>query len=720
MSQSHTSIEKLMQHSSDLIGHIDGEGYILAVSSACEKIIGYQRKELIGRRYVEFLHQEDIRATRQFVQDVSLDRKPGIFENRFIHKHGQIVSVRWTAAWPEEDGTLYFIGYDITEQKMHQQRLIESEQRYKTLFDTSPDVLFVEDKYGMITEANDQFKKAFGCESKFVSGAAATCYLPATIAPLNTQYLQRALSGETVRCQLEIAVNGKNRTYDTLKHPIIVHDEVIGVQTIAKDITPIVESHEIIKQQARKLNTIFESITDAFLTLDTDWNLTYINKEAERLLNIDRAKHIGENIWSVFPSEKGGAFYLHYHYAVNSGETSHFEAYFEAGAIWVEVKAFPSDEGLSIYFSDISEKKRNRHELEKLSLVASKTNNGVIIADRDYRIEWVNEGFTRLTGYDIAEATGKKPLEFLHCSKTDINTFLSQEDKLNNGEKISFEILNVKKNAEEVWISAEVTALFDEKGERTGHIEVMTDITSLKTSQEELRKLAKDLYRKNNDLQQFTYIVSHNLRAPVANALGLSGIIAKADKASPLFHQSLKHLHENVLQLDVVLKDLSTVLTIRDKRDSLEKELVDIYAVLQQAIVSFQEPLQSCGGTITTDVAAGTIVKANRAYLYSIFHNLLSNAIKYRSDERPLHVTIKCRGESQSGVLLSVSDNGTGFDINKAGDNVFKLYKRFHTDRKGRGIGLYLVNAHLKAMGGHVEVSSWVGVGTRFLIYLLK
>ncbi|MBF9251674.1 hypothetical protein I2I11_00035 [Pontibacter sp. 172403-2] len=99
---------------------------------------------------------------------------------------------------------------------------------------------------------------------------------------------------------------------------------------------------------------------------------------------------------------------------------------------------------------------------------------------------------------------------------------------------------------------------------------------------------------------------------------------------------------------------------------------------------------------------------------------MLSNAINYRSRDRSLVVHIKCFGNTEKGTLISFSDNGSGFDMDKAGDDVFKLYKRFHTDKRGRGIGLYLVKTHLEAMGGHVEVSSQLGVGTKFLIYLPK
>jgi PAS domain S-box-containing protein len=714
------SIDKLMQHSSDIIGCIDQNSYILSVSNACESIIGYKVNELVGRLYTDFLHPDDIADTIQFIQSVAEYGKQSDFENRYVHKQGHLVPVRWTVAWCEADGTLFFIGYDVTEQKANQQRLIESEQRYKVLFDTSPEILFVENKHGHLTEANEQFKRFFRVEKGSVIGRTAAAFLTETCVALNEKYLQQAFLGSTVQFDLEVETQQETRVFDTIKQPIMVNGEIIAVQTIAKDITPILRSHKTISQQAKKLSNTFESITDAFYTIDRGWNFTYINKEAERLLCLKREIHVGQNIWYVFPDETGGVFYQHYQHSFQTGETSHFEAFFAGGNMWVEVKVFPSEEGLSVYFSDITEKLRIRKELEKLSLVASKTNNGVIIADRDYRIEWVNDGFTRLTGYSIGEASGRKPSELLHSCITDRSIFLSYEDRLDKEEPISFEILNITKAGEEIWVSSEVTALFDDKGNRSGYIEVMTDITVLKNSQQDLTTLTKDLYKKNNDLLQFTYIVSHNLRAPVANALGLSNVIAKTNKSSPLFDQSLRYLNQAMMQLDTVLRDLNTILTIRDEKDSLEKEQINLNTVLQQVIASFEQQLQNCGAIVLTRQMEGISVQANKAYLYSVFHNLLSNAIKYRSAERTLQVKIECMTNAETGVVISISDNGTGFDLTKAGNNVFKLYKRFHTERKGRGIGLYLVDAHLKAMDGHIEVSSHVGTGTRFIIHLRK
>jgi signal transduction histidine kinase len=147
-------------------------------------------------------------------------------------------------------------------------------------------------------------------------------------------------------------------------------------------------------------------------------------------------------------------------------------------------------------------------------------------------------------------------------------------------------------------------------------------------------------------------------------------------------------------------------------------ELVRLTDVIEQARRTLEEPLEQIGGTLHVNLQSGLRVRGNRAYLYSIFFNLLSNSIKYVAETRPLRVEIEGSAIPGNGVQISFADNGSGFDQEKAGNDVFKLYKRFHAQQTGRGMGLYLVKTHVEAMGGRIEVSSQVDVGTRFIIHL--
>ncbi|MFC6997137.1 PAS domain-containing sensor histidine kinase [Rufibacter roseus] len=956
---------KLAYHSCDLLCTFDKEGNFQHVNDASESVLGYSSGELIGHHYTKFLYTDDLSLTQKAISDMEAGKRLSNFENRFFRKDNQIVHVQWSASLSAEDSLIYAIGRDVTGLRLGWSKLEESEQKYKALFEHSKDVFFMESSEGLITDVNQSFCDAFLVTREEAVNSRASSFFPSYLAKTADITLRSVLEGSIMRGDVEIETEtGKIKIYDTIKYPIHSNGKIIGVQTVARDITPMVCAYEAAQKQAEKLNNILNSITDGFVTVDRDWRITYLNKEAERLLPLDIKRHIGLNIWDIFPEEVGGEFYAYYHQAFETNSTVNFTAYLKKHSKWLKVKAYSSKEGLSIYFddvtaqveaqreieklslvasktahgvvitdadgrtewinesftqltgytladlkgrkpgsllqgeetdsgtleyiremlnkrvpfsteiinyrksgeklwfamditpvfdengelnkfiaiqkditesvrtqreierlslvaknttngviiagqegkieyvnegftaltgysfdealgktpyellsskhtdpeinrhiheqlflgkpstfeilntrkdgsdvwfsvqlnpifgeggkveryiaiqSDITEMIRVRQELEKLSLVASKTNNGVIIADSNWKMEWVNEGFTRLFGYEMAEAVGKEPSELLHGPKTDKSKFLALEAKLLSGEPISFDIQNLKKNGEEIWLNVEISPAFDQEGTLVRYIEIQTEITSLKTSELELSRLADDLYRKNNDLQQFTYIVSHVLRQHGANIMGLVDMIIGADKNSDVYNRSLTYLKQSAYKLDEVLRDMNNILNIRENRGNVEVERVEVEQVLDQALSPFTEWLQNHDTIVSIDLPKGLAVKANRAYLYSIFHQLLSNSFKFRSSSRSLEINVAFTGNTEAESILTFSDNGIGFDSAKESNNLFKLYKRFHTQQEGRGIGLYLAKQQVEAMGGRLQITSEADKGTTVQIYL--
>ena len=419
----------------------------------------------------------------------------------------------------------------------------------------------------------------------------------------------------------------------------------------------------------------------------------------------------------MYPNQVNGEFYHQLQKANETGEAVHFEAYVNRIGKWLQVKAFPSKNGLSVYFDDITERVNAKQELEKLSLVASKTINGVVITDVEKRAEWVNEGLTKLTGYTFSEMAGKYPGSLLIGEETDKATASRIEKGLMQDKSFTEEILCYKKSGEKIWLSLDFTPILNDAGEVERYIALQTDIIFRKEAEASQLQLTEDLFKRNNDLKQFSYMVSHNLRSSVTGAMGLVDMLTTVDKNSADFDKALDFLKKGIYKMDTTFKSLSTILSARDNKDTT-MEVIELAPIVQLAIEEQQESLKKCGGEVFLDLEEGIIVNGNKAYLNSIFHNLLSNAIKYRSPNRELKVNIQCFRKKDSEIIISFSDNGSGFDMKLVGENLFKLYKRFHSNVEGRGIGMFLVKSHVEAMGGKIDVESKVDVGTKFLICL--
>lgn len=279
------------------------------------------------------------------------------------------------------------------------------------------------------------------------------------------------------------------------------------------------------------------------------------------------------------------------------------------------------------------------------------------------------------------------------------------------GKVIRFDMYGAQGNsAARHWDVVKVPVI---EGERVVGVHMIArDVTEKVQSQTEL-------LAQNNHLQQFTYIVSHNLRSPLSNAIGLSDLLSTEEPGTAAFEIARAYLQTSLHQLDQILEDMHTILALDHNEGLVHFEDVPLAEVVQQVVQNLQEVVNECGGTVRVSIPDGLRVRANRAYLYSIFFNLLSNAIKYRAAHRPLRVELSATAEGGRGKVITCSDNGSGIDLERvAAEDVFKLYKRFHPHHSGRGLGLYLVKNHLQSMGGRIEVSSRVDVGTSFLILL--
>lgn len=717
-----TFYQALIEHGSDMMALLDETGNYLFVSGAIPRILGYTAKQLVGTNAFNLVHPDDVERVQELWSQ--FDHHAALLAADFRHK---TVTGEWKwleAVVSNQLQNPAIRGYvlslrDITERKAGRLKLEESEQRYKALFDNNPDIVVFENSDGLVMDVNQAFRDFFGSGLEKVIGKPASSFLPPDMAAVNERSLQEALMGSTLRYDLELTTKGNKRSiFDTIKFPVTVAGNVIGAQTISKDITPIVHAFETIERQAKKLNTIFESITDAFFTLDKDWHYTYINSEFKRITGAKEQDYVGKHLLKVSEYGTDGIFYQQYLHAAETGESVRFEAYSQRINKWLEVKAFPSEEGLSVYFIDITDKVKVKEEVEKLSLVASSTDNGVVITDAAGIIEWVNESFTQITGYTLSEVAGKKPGKVLQGPETDQDIVKEISKNLQQGSHFNTSLINYRKSGEKFWVSMDITPIQNDAGTIIQFVAILRDITYRKEAEDSLLSLTQDLYLQNKNLQEFTYIVSHNLRAPVANALGLANILTKTAKSTVAFDDSLAYLKMSVLKMDTVLKDINLILSTKNKQGILETEQVKAVDVFWQAYVHLQEPALLCGGEVEVNLADDLYINANKPYLYSIFHNLLSNAIKFRSTKRPLRIKIGYLYGANGSTIISFSDNGTGFDTEKAGDDVFKLYKRFHKDKKGRGMGLFLVKAHVDAMGWKIEVNSRENEGTTFLIHL--
>ncbi|WP_439882512.1 PAS domain S-box protein [Pontibacter sp. MBLB2868] len=717
-----TFYRHLLSNSTDLLSVLDQNGVFKFVGDSVTPILGFMPDEIVGKSVFEFIHAEDHCHALTALQQIHTLERLTVPKIRFKKKDGTWRWLDCTATNLLSDPNIAGIitnSRDITETVEAEEEKDLHQAYYKSLFQEHPDAVFSIDKQGYFKTINKNFTAITGYTREKVLNTHFLNIIREDEVDIAKAAFKLTLSGESFSNEIRILdADGKKRILSISLMPVYIKGAVEAVQGIAKDITELKIAHRLIKEQTKQLSNIVESITEPFFALDENWRFTFVNAAFCTFIGKPEAYFKGHVIWEIFPDIVTSRFYKKCHEVAETKVTQYIkDNYVLNNNLTLSFSIFPSDGGIAVHFVDSTAQVAIQRELEKLSLVASKTINGVVILDAEGRVEWVNDGFTRLTGYSKEEVTGKIPSSFLQGEETDSATSRLITEGYKSKKYFTAEVINYRKNREKYWVKIDVSPILDSAGELLNFVAIQTDITEKKKSETEQIKLTDDLYKHNLNLQLFTYMVSHNLRAPVANALGLSGLVKRLNKDTPQFDTALDKLYTSITQLDGVIKDINTILSVRDADKSLPRELVNLQNITQEVLDGFSGELIEQQATVHLDIDNTFEMLSNRAYLYSILLNLVSNAIKYKHTERPLILSISV-AKDRRGYVFTVCDNGLGMDMHIVENQLFKLYKRFHPNTHGKGVGLFLVKTQVEAIGGKIEVESKPNVGTKFKLLL--
>jgi PAS domain S-box-containing protein len=459
-------------------------------------------------------------------------------------------------------------------------------------------------------------------------------------------------------------------------------------------------------------------MSDIFLSFDQNGTLVYLNQEAERTLKLDRAHCLTQNIWTIFPNQTNSIYSRLYQQALLSNETIQQTLFADCLGRWLVIKLFPTPQGMLVYLAPSGDKQETNSHFKRLAQVAIQTSLSIVITDEQGATEWVNEGFTKHTGYNLADMLGKKPGQVLQGPDTELVAIKRCRELLEQQIPFSFTILNYTKKGRKLWFYNYISPVHNEYGQLTHYVSIQQDITFRKEVEASQAALKQKLYLQNQNLQQFVYAVAHELQEPLASAQVLIKQFTQNNQSSATVESTLSYLHQDIEQANIVLQDLNGILSLQEtQRASHQEKPVLLSSVGKQVLSNLKMPLQECGGKVLLKSEPRLTLRANRDYLYTVLHNLVAHSIKNRSDERPLIIAIECYTSVSNGVTVSFTDNSIGFDRYRAGADEFQFYRHFHDKRQSQGISLFLVKAYIDAMKGKIEVSSSVNAGTHFLLH---
>lgn len=686
--------------------------------------------------WFDHIHPED---REMVVQDIHENIEGGeehwSREYRFLTGDGtyKIVFDRGFVMQDEDGHSIRMIGsmQDITERKRAEEALKESEGRLRATVETTPDCIKIVDFEGRLRFMNKAGHQMI--EANTTTSVKGSSVLE-LVAPENRdnwiEMHQRVCQGESLSWEFDlIGLQGTRRWMETHAVPLENPDGSFSQLAVTRDISDRKRAEE----EKQKLIAILEASSDYVGMASLEGKSMYVNAAGLKMIGLDSWEGLSI-IDNVYPEDRPLAENVLLPKLLKEGHFSHEIRFWNRKTgkpfwiIWKGITIKNSETGeiiaLATISPDITERKQAEQALkdseERFARVIEGSNDGIWDWDFKNDTAWWNQRYSEIMGVDIPEAErGFRSIsKYIHA---DDQQLIPEALKahLERGEKFRVEYRIIHPSGEIRYILGKGKAVLDEQDKITRLSGTITDFTERRQAEEDLKSKNEQLTRINNDLDNFIYTASHDLKAPILNIEGLVNLLKKSFSPEAQNAERVESLmgmiHTSIDRFKETIKDLSEVAKVQS---NAEEEVFEVRfeEILEEVRFNIKSLIDESDANIQTEFSQASSIYYSKKNLRSIMYNLVSNAIKYRSPDRPLQINITTSRPDDEHLLLSVQDNGLGIkEKDKA--KVFMMFKRLHQHVEGTGIGMAIVKKIIDNSGGRIELESKEGKGSLFKIY---
>ncbi len=367
---------------------------------------------------------------------------------------------------------------------------------------------------------------------------------------------------------------------------------------------------------------------------------------------------------------------------------------------------------------DISERKKNEEQLTYLSLVASNTLSGVVINDSEGKVEWVNNAFTKITGYTVNDVARKHLGDTLKGELTDVSIIEKSRELSKNKQSFEVDILAYRKDGQPIWLSVINSVIVGKGGQVEKYIEVIIDITAKKKVEIELISAREEALQLSKAKDMFISVMSHEIRTPLNAVIGMSHLLME-DNPSESQMENLDILKFSAENLLTLINDVLDYAKIDTGNIQLEKEKTGLREIVHGVISSMQYKVtKNINLKESIDPAVPNCILGDKTRLTQILLNLVGNAVKF-TEKGSVTVDLKVIEESKKEVRIrfGVTDTGIGIAQDKL-ETIFESFKQAELDttRKygGTGLGLAITKRLIELHDSRINVDSVPGEGSTF------
>jgi PAS domain S-box-containing protein len=523
---------------------------------------------------------------------------------------------------------------------------------------------------------------------------------------------------------------------DCTKEREWTQQETSFLNTITQNISIAYEGHiaelNLIKEvEARE--DILESIKDGFLSMDENWKIKYWNEEAQNITGIEKDYALGKSIWRVFPAIIDLPIKNQLKELVSSKTTGQLESKFPLIDKWFELNLYPTEEGTSIYFKDITDREKKEQELilsnKRFEKVTEATNDAIWEWDIESNTVYWGVGYEKQFGHKVGSKSliSQMRQELIHPDDRDLIS-KSLYIAINEPNKTSWTEEYRYKNYDESYsfVMDRGYIIRDENDKAIRMIGALTDISHRREYEESLEYLnsvlknrADELTEMNRELERFAYIASHDLQEPLRMITGfLSQLENKySDQLDEKANQYIFYAVDGAKRMRKIILDLLQYSKIGKIEDE-ESEELDLNSIINEVTTILKQSIVKSNTEI--NISKLPKIKGSKLSFTQIFQNLIGNAIKYRNDTIAPIIDIDYE-ENETEYIISVQDNGIGID-REFHDKIFVIFQRLHNKDKysGTGVGLAIVKKVIEQMGGQIWLESNESEGTTFYFSIPK
>ena len=500
----------LAENSTDLISKHTPEGVYTYASPASRTLLGYEPEELVGSSAYDFFHPDDLEDISESHSTVLDEQDTYTVSYRIRCKSGEYTWFETTSRLVQDETNgeareIIAVSRDITDRLDTEAGLQEAERRYRALVEQVPAVIYTSkslENPGSTSYVSPQIKDLLGYDPEdFIENPDLwrEALHPEDRARVLDEAARAAEAGEMFNTEYRM-LSCDGREVWLQDEAVLVNSDVGGPrfwQGIKMDVTEQKAAESQLQKSSARIANILESTTDAFFALDHQRRFTLVNERATQVLQKPREELLGADVEVAFPGSSDSRFYSECRNVAASRQEAHFEEFYAPLGKWFEVHAYPHDEGIAIYFRDITQRKEGERQLreaeERFRSAFDNTPMGMALVSIEGRYTQVNRAFCELLGYSEEELLSKTYMDLTYSEDYEISTAYAR--RLDSGELDNYTLEKRYVHAEgyPVWVSLSISLVKGPDDNPLYYVSQIQNIEERKQAEAALREDAERL-----------------------------------------------------------------------------------------------------------------------------------------------------------------------------------------------------------------------------------